>query len=386
MDKNDGSNMKEGIATRVNLEESDAKYVAATFRVLLRTVGDLRMLIKCIEDGKHDELLSRMTNDDCMAILDALGTICNSIKADNTNANVIPCKVSHVDDSTMAENLNFDDSTLPSDPIVQSVDINTKSTSYARAAGASTNDQPKVNSNFCPLVADPVFDGVNIFIPCKVVKKAKHGLKRITINSKGFFFFKFDLRAGLEAVLEGGPWLIRKSLIILKKWSMDTRFLKEELTRILIWVKLHDVPIQVFEASGISLIAMFIGKPVILNSYISSMCNYSCDLCKIFGHVYDHCPNKLVSPPIVTTSNVVTPIVEKKNDGFQMVKQNVRYEPKVTASAPKKGATNVGNPSTSSSMLKTTEEEEEDVVNVYDETANLSTKTDGSSPFTPAVG
>ncbi|GJW51921.1 hypothetical protein Tco_0093272 [Tanacetum coccineum] len=34
--------------------------------------------------------------------------------------------------------------------------------------------------------------------------------------------------AGLEAVLEGGPWLIRKSLIILKKWSMDTRLLKEE--------------------------------------------------------------------------------------------------------------------------------------------------------------
>ncbi|GKC50685.1 zinc knuckle CX2CX4HX4C containing protein [Tanacetum coccineum] len=39
-------------------------------------------------------------------------------------------------------------------------------------------------------------------------------------------FFKFDSWAGLEAVLEGGPWLIRKSLIIIKKWSMDTRLLK----------------------------------------------------------------------------------------------------------------------------------------------------------------
>ncbi|GKB48855.1 hypothetical protein Tco_0899608 [Tanacetum coccineum] len=36
------------------------------------------------------------------------------------------------------------------------------------------------------------------------------------------------------------------------------------------------------------------------------------------------------------------------------VKQNtVRYEPKTTTSAPKKGATNVGNASKSSSMLKT---------------------------------
>ncbi|GKD28466.1 zinc knuckle CX2CX4HX4C containing protein, partial [Tanacetum coccineum] len=159
----------------------------------------------------------------------------------------------------------------------------------------------------------------------------------------GFFFFKFDSRAGLEAVLEGGPWLICKYLIILKKWSMDTRLLKEELTRIPIWVKLHDVPIQVFEEDGISLIATFIGKPVMLDSYTSSMCNDSwgrssfarclikvnseadlvdvvtigipslskdnftketirveyewrpprCDTCKNFGHVHDYCPKKV---------------------------------------------------------------------------------------------
>ncbi|GKE31984.1 hypothetical protein Tco_1451306, partial [Tanacetum coccineum] len=79
------------------------------------------------------------------------------------------------------------------------------STSYAGAAGASAKDQPKVNSNFRHLVADPVFDGVNIYIPRKVVEKV-----------------------GLEAILEGGPWLIRNSPIILKKWSMDTRLFKEE--------------------------------------------------------------------------------------------------------------------------------------------------------------
>ncbi|GKA66791.1 zinc knuckle CX2CX4HX4C containing protein [Tanacetum coccineum] len=201
------------------------------------------------EAGKHDELLSGMTNDERMAIMDALDTICNSIQADNTNADVIPCKVSHVDDST---NLNIDESTMPNDPIVQSVDINTKSTSYAGAAGASAKDQPKVNSNFRHLVADPVFYGVNISIPRKVVEKvstrfehtlygyfigkrmafpvveyyarnnwAKHGLKRIMMNNKGFFFFKFDSQAGLEAVLEGGPWLIRIFLIILRTWSLD---------------------------------------------------------------------------------------------------------------------------------------------------------------------
>ncbi|GJR14695.1 zinc knuckle CX2CX4HX4C containing protein [Tanacetum coccineum] len=353
---------------------------------------------------------------------------------------------------------------------------------------ASTKELPRVISNFRPLLVDPVFYGVNISIPRKVVENvstrfehtlygyfigkrmafsvveyfarnnwAKHGLKRIRMNNKGFFFFKFDSRAGLEAVLEGGPWMICNSPIILKKWSMDTRLLKEELTCIPIWVKLHDVPIQVFEEDGISLIAMFIDKPIMLDSYTSSMCNDSwgrssfarCLIevhleVNLVGVVTIGIPSltgddftketihvEVVSPPIVTTSNVVTPTIEKTNDGFQTVgkkkkrkgkskstnggqfdgpsvKPNVRYEPKAITSAPNKGATNVGNASKSLTMSKTTctyskndniitsnsysalneEEDEEDVENVYDETANLflNTKTNGSSSFTAAAG
>ncbi|GJZ58385.1 zinc knuckle CX2CX4HX4C containing protein [Tanacetum coccineum] len=163
------------------------------------------------------------------------------------------------------QDLNVDnklsDMVSPSDHIVQSMDINTKSTSYVGVASASTKEQ-KVNSNFRPLVADLVFDGVNISILHKVVKKVstrfehtlygyfigkrmvfpfveyfarnnwgKHGLKRIMMNNNGFFFFKFDSWVGLEAISEGGPWLIRNSPIILKKWLIDTRLLKDELTQ-----------------------------------------------------------------------------------------------------------------------------------------------------------
>ncbi|GKE85018.1 zinc knuckle CX2CX4HX4C containing protein, partial [Tanacetum coccineum] len=125
--------------------------------------------------------------------------------------------------------------------------------------------------------------------------------------------------AGLEAVLEGCFWLIRKSSIILKKWSMDTRLLKEELTRIPIWVKLHNVPIQVFEEDDIKadlVDAVTIGIPSLTRDGFTK-------------------ETIRVDPPIVTTSNVVTLAVEKTNDE---------------------------------------EEEEEDVENVYDEAANLFTK------------
>nr|GEU63706.1 hypothetical protein [Tanacetum cinerariifolium] len=192
---------------------------------------------------------------------------------------------------------------------------------------------------------------------------AKHRLKRIMMNTKGFFFYKFDSRDGLEAVLEGGPWLIQ---------------------------------------DGISLLTTFISKPILLNSYTSAMCNdlwgrssfarclievnSEADLVDVVTIV--------VSPPIVTTSNVVTPTVEKTNDGFQMVgkknkrngtsksnnggqfvgplvKQNERYDPNVTTSEPKKGVTNVGNASKSSSILKS---------------AGTSFKKGENSSFTAVVG
>ncbi|GJZ28094.1 hypothetical protein Tco_0572741 [Tanacetum coccineum] len=73
-------------------------------------------------------------------------------------------------------------------------------------------------------------------------------------------------------------------------------------------------------------------------------------------------------PPTVVTHNAVTFTVEKTNDRFQtlgkkskstnggqvgghLVKQTVN-EPKASTSVPKKGATNLGNASKSSSMLK----------------------------------
>nr|GEW36579.1 zinc knuckle CX2CX4HX4C [Tanacetum cinerariifolium] len=179
------------------------------------------------------------------------------------------------------------DMVSPSDPIVRSVDINTKPKSYAGAAGESAKDQPTV-SNFRPLVADLVFDGVNIAIPHKVIEKnnwAKHGLTRIMMNNK-------------ETIRVEYEW-----------------------------------------------------KPP------------RCYLCKIFGHVHDHCPNKVASPPIVTNSNVVTPIVKKTNDGFQTVGKKKKRN--------NKSKSTNGGQFAGHSVKKTLIDEEEDMENVYDESANL---------------
>ncbi|GKA65219.1 zinc knuckle CX2CX4HX4C containing protein [Tanacetum coccineum] len=168
------------------------------------------------------------------------------------------CSVPSPTSGTLGDQTEVPIEIISETPMVQSVEINTNPTSYVGAAGKR--------------IAFPVVEyyARNNW--------AKHGLKRIMMNAKGFFFLKFDTRAGLEAVLEGGPWMIRNSPIILKKWSMKTSLHKEELTRIPIWVKLHDVPIQVFEEDDISLIATYIGKPIMLDSYTSSMCKDSWEM------------------------------------------------------------------------------------------------------------
>ncbi|GJV94794.1 hypothetical protein Tco_1546371 [Tanacetum coccineum] len=154
--------------------------VAAIFGVPLTTVGDLDLLTKDIEAGKHDKLLSKMTDDKRPAVMDALDAMCDSIQAENTNADVIPCKVSRVDDSTivdalMAEKLNVDES-----PIVQSVSIQDKPSSYIAAAGGSrskpsaaggTKLDPSISkANFHSLFSENLCKGVNVSIPRKVIE------------------------------------------------------------------------------------------------------------------------------------------------------------------------------------------------------------------------
>ncbi|GJZ52106.1 hypothetical protein Tco_0606621, partial [Tanacetum coccineum] len=326
--------------------------VESLFGVKFTSRNDIDVFSTNIEKGKYVEILSTLSKneiDDVVYAIESIGK-----KLDNANPNVTKQVVEPSHD----------------DPVVHDVSINTKSTSYAGAAGAvyaSAKDQLKVSANFLHLVNDPVFDGVNISIPCKVVEK---------------------------------------------KWLMDTRLLKEELTRILIWVKLHDVLIQVFEEDEADLVdVVTIGIPSLkgedfTKEIIRVEYEWSpprCDVCKIFGHVHDQYPKKVKKKGKAKSTN-----------GSQFVgptvKQNFRYEPKAATSQPKKVATTVGNASKLSSKLKSTDtsskeghittsnsysaldneedEDEEQVENVYDESTNLflNLRAGESSSFTAGAG
>ncbi|GJR47823.1 zinc knuckle CX2CX4HX4C containing protein [Tanacetum coccineum] len=191
---------------------------------------------------------------------------------------------------------------------------------------------------------------------------------------------------------------------------MSTSPCKEELTRIPVWVKIHDVPIQVFSEDGISLIASQIDKPIMLDSFTSSMCIESWgqssfarffieikadealedsismgiplpegvgftketvrveyewkppryEQCKIFGHVNDQFPK----------NEMTIPTAVMNNDGFQTV-VNKKKSGKTCSTVVKTACASNIHTSNPFDALDDMESDEEVEV-VFDETANLS--------------
>ncbi|GJT93786.1 zinc knuckle CX2CX4HX4C containing protein [Tanacetum coccineum] len=86
------------------------------------------------------------------------------------------------------------------------------------------------------------------------------------------FYFKFTSVIGLEQVLEQGPWLIHNQLLMLTKWSPNLNLSKERVTKVLVWVKIHKVPMVAYCEDGLNLIGTKIGTPIMLDSFTSSMC------------------------------------------------------------------------------------------------------------------
>nr|GEV26842.1 hypothetical protein [Tanacetum cinerariifolium] len=188
----------------------------------------------------------------------------------------------------------------------------------------------------------------------------KYGLQRIQMHEE-FFLFQFETKEWMESVMENGPWLIRQVPLILNVWTSNTDLKKEEIKFAPIWVKLHHVHIVAYSEVGISLIATQIGKPIMMDSYISNMClslwgrsTYArvlvevsaesdlmesivvaipmsngkghtfasvdikyewkpprCSTCKIFDHKNDKCPK---NPKVVVSAAA-------KDDGFVEVKR-----------------------------------------------------------------
>ncbi|GKB65487.1 cysteine-rich receptor-like protein kinase [Tanacetum coccineum] len=119
------------------------------------------------------------------------------------------------------------------------------------------------------------FVGKSLAFPIVHNTWAKFGLQNLMKNEDGVFLFKFSSKDGLGRVLECGSWIIRNTPLILNRWTPNVSLKRNEVTKVLVWIKLHNVSVVAYSADGLSLIATQGGKPIMLDAFTSSMCEDS---------------------------------------------------------------------------------------------------------------
>nr|GEW16210.1 hypothetical protein [Tanacetum cinerariifolium] len=85
-------------------------------------------------------------------------------------------------------------------------------------------------------------------------------------------FVSKDSKDGMDPMLENRPWFICNISLILKKWTLNANLLKEDVSNVPVWVKLHNVPITAFSEDDLCAIETKLGTPLMLDSYTSAMC------------------------------------------------------------------------------------------------------------------
>ncbi|GJZ09215.1 glutathione S-transferase-like protein [Tanacetum coccineum] len=92
---------------------------------------------------------------------------------------------------------------------------------------------------------------------------SKYGLLDVKAHTNGNWFFKFRSEAGLNEVLEKGPWIVNNRSMFVQKWDPIIGMDKKEMSTIPIWAKLTNVPLEAWSNEGISALASSLDKNVI---------------------------------------------------------------------------------------------------------------------------
>ena len=88
---------------------------------------------------------------------------------------------------------------------------------------------------------------------------------QVLSRGNGFHLFKFSEDEDKREALEGGPWFVRGKPLALWPWSIDSKFKKEKLTSIPIWVKLPKLRLHYWSPSLIGRAASTLGIPLCMD-------------------------------------------------------------------------------------------------------------------------
>ncbi|GKD56742.1 putative reverse transcriptase domain-containing protein [Tanacetum coccineum] len=119
-------------------------------------------------------------------------------------------------------------------------------TSYAKLV---TGEPSRKMVNFLTLFT-PTRNGVDVVV---LVESIRAISERFPNEAYGFFLEK---------------WVARGKYGL---WNLDVNLLKEDVGNVLVWIKLHDVPVTAFSKDGLNVIATKLGTYLMLDFYTSNM-------------------------------------------------------------------------------------------------------------------
>ncbi|GJU98111.1 zinc finger, CCHC-type containing protein, partial [Tanacetum coccineum] len=217
--------------------------------------------------------------------------------------------------------------------------------SYANIIGKPSGKKVNVRTLFTP-----GGNGIDVVVSVDSIRAIS---ERFANTAYGFFWGRrwhtMFFMDGLDAMLENGPWFIWNNPLILKKWHPDENLLKEDVSTVLVWVKLHGVPVTAFNEDGLSAIATKLvmielrvdvelkDNIVVAMPKITREGHYTCNVrveyewkppwcssCKIFGHIHEACPKNAGAGEKKTVKKPsVEPTIEVSNSNTFYVLNSV---------------------------------------------------------------
>nr|GEY25647.1 hypothetical protein [Tanacetum cinerariifolium] len=176
--------------------------------------------------------------------------------------------------------------------------------SYANITGKPNEKKVNVYTLFTP-----GGNGIDVVVPVNSIRAISERFVNTAYGSStGLFSFQLSSLDGLDAMLENGLWFIQNNPLIVKNWHMDKNLLKEDVSTVPVWVKLHGVPVTTFSEDGLSAIATKLADVELKDNIVAVMpkitreahytCNVRveykrkpprCSFCKVFGHIHEEC-------------------------------------------------------------------------------------------------
>ncbi|GKC02083.1 zinc knuckle CX2CX4HX4C containing protein, partial [Tanacetum coccineum] len=92
------------------------------------------------------------------------------------------------------------------------------------------------------------------------------------IVNQGLYYFNFKSQEGMNSVIENGPWMVENKPLFVRKWEPGLCMSKLDTSKVPLWVKIYDIPLEAWNVDGISRIASRIGVPIIMDKITTSIC------------------------------------------------------------------------------------------------------------------